>query len=65
MNAPTSEKKIRKTVGRPLEELSVFDRIRQLQASLEKTGLQPKQKNYVPVQMNGLVKSGVTENKTF
>ena len=45
MDAQTSEKKIRKTVGRSLEELSVFDRIRQLQASLEKMGLQPKQEN--------------------
>lgn len=34
-------KLIRKTVGRPLEELSVFDRMRQLQTSLEKMGLAP------------------------
>lgn len=35
----------RKTVGRSIEELSLFDRIRNLQSSLEKMGLQQKQKN--------------------
>lgn len=39
------DKQLRKVVGRTAEELSIFDRIRRLQSSLEKIGLQQKQKN--------------------
>jgi hypothetical protein len=38
-------KQLRKVVGRPIEELSVFDRIRRLQSSLKKMGLHQKQEN--------------------
>ena len=38
-------KQLRKVAGRPIEELSLFDRIRNLQSSLEKMGLPPKKEN--------------------
>ena len=36
---------LRKVVGRPIEELSLFDRIRRLQSSLKKMGLQQEKQN--------------------
>ncbi len=43
--SPLLTKELRKVVGRPLEELSIFDRIRRPQSSLEKMGLSHEQKN--------------------